>query len=823
MGVHRTAPAAKRRLRLIELLESRALLSANGLVAPEIDVIGVDGHYIGDGHDHSHEDIRYNAAGLAYYVDRAHPEAGGGHGCGCSCAACSAAAETSEVEPAGEPVATLDEVPVYNSNPDAPNVFYLDFNSHVVSETAWNSDNKNQPIHAVAYDTDGDNQSFSQSELDDIFEIWSRVSEDFMPFNINVTTVEPPAEAFVPGRGAIRAVISTNVDDAAMGGSGETWFANAGGVAFVRSWRWAGDVPVWVFYNQIPRTAKAVAEAASHEFGHSVGLSHDGGSGEAYYPGHGSGETGWAPIMGAGYNREVTQWSKGEYDGATNREDDLAIITAPVNLITYQEDDHGLEVDATPVVLEDNAFSVSGVIERNTDTDEFRIEHPGGPVSIVATTDNNGFGANLDAELILFDEAGVELDGVARSAPMESLSAHILLEDLAPGTYYLHVAGDRYLPESGPGYSRYGSIGGYSIEGQLGQPVVVANAGDAMTILEGESLQLDASASVPAMQLAYEWDIDGDGTYGDAVGEMVEVPWARLEELGIADNGSYEVTLRVTNPAGDVSEDAMGLTVTNVEPRVSLTAPPLLRPGQQFQFSGTAVDIAADTLTYEWNFQDGDESQPTDAATVDHIFADPGTYPVSLTVRDDDGGETTEIVPVTVTEELIRVVSSSIHDGDVVSNAVEAVEIGFSDAVLLSASSLVVRDAVSGAEFLGSDDPVSVNDSNVATFSLAGIQTGKYEIALVDVFDEFGIAFDGDGDGNAGGPWSIGFVVSYAGDANLDMTVDFSDFLFLSQNFGSSSPGNRADFDDDGVVGFGDFLELARNFGLTEASLMAVR
>ena len=73
------------------------------------------------------------------------------------------------------------------------------------------------------------------------------------------------------------------------------------------------------------QTAKTMGEAASHEAGHTFGLSHDGGSvSPNYYDGHGA----WAPIMGRPIDpaRPVTQWSRGEYSGANNYEDDLAII-----------------------------------------------------------------------------------------------------------------------------------------------------------------------------------------------------------------------------------------------------------------------------------------------------------------------------------------------------------------------------------------------------------------------------------------------------------------------------------------------------------------
>jgi hypothetical protein len=67
-----------------------------------------------------------------------------------------------------------------------------------------------------------------------------------------------------------------------------------------------------------------IAEAAAHEIGHTLGLSHDGVvGGSGYYSGTANGL--WAPIMGAGYYCSMTQFSKGEYLNANNLEDDMAV------------------------------------------------------------------------------------------------------------------------------------------------------------------------------------------------------------------------------------------------------------------------------------------------------------------------------------------------------------------------------------------------------------------------------------------------------------------------------------------------------------------
>ena len=51
------------------------------------------------------------------------------------------------------------------------------------------------------------------------------------------------------------------------------------------------------------------------------------------------------------------------------------------------------------------------------------------------------------------------------------------------------------------------------------------------------------------------------------------------------------------------------------------------------------------------------------------------------------------------------------------------------------------------------------------------------------------------------------------GDANLDQAVNFTDFLVVSTNFGSSGRYSDGDFDCDGRVQFTDFLLLSANFG----------
>jgi hypothetical protein len=70
--------------------------------------------------------------------------------------------------------------------------------------------------------------------------------------------------------------------------------------------------------------------------------------------------------------------------------------------------------------------------------------------------------------------------------------------------------------------------------------------------------------------------------------------------------------------------------------------------------------------------------------------------------------------------------------------------------------------------------------------------------------------------------WVEQLAKTFFGDVDLDGSVQFSDFLVLSANFGKSGNWEDGDFDGSGDVGFPDFLQLSANFGKTRPAAAAV-
>lgn len=382
------------------------------------------------------------------------------------------------VAAAALPVSPFPASLIFHSRPGATNVLFINFSGETVTGTDWNTTVGRTSIPAVAFSQDSDLTTFSDQEQLSIRRIWQRMAEDYAPFNIDVTTERP---ASFTTRTAM-ALITRQTD--ALGNLNP--YNTSGGVAYVNVFAtstYAKARPAWIYCDNLANVESYIAEAASHEIGHNMGLSHDGKTdGTEYYGGHGSGDTSWGPIMGTGYNRNVSQWSKGEYYLANNTQDDLATIAGK---ISYRADDHGNTLaTATALVLTDTTNVVSttpetdltnqhpankGVLERTTDVDVFSFVTGAGPVKFTVNpwiSPSGTRGGNPDLLLSLFNSAGVLL--LTNNPSAQTLAQ--IQTNLNEGIYYLQIANAGVgtpLASSPSGYSAYGSIGQYFINGSI--------------------------------------------------------------------------------------------------------------------------------------------------------------------------------------------------------------------------------------------------------------------------------------------------------------------------------------------------------------------
>ena len=176
---------------------------------------------------------------------------------------------------------------------------------------------------------------------------------------------------------------------------------------------------------------------------------------------------------------------------------------------------------------------------------------------------------------------------------------------------------------------------------------------------EGQIGNFDAgcSASSPDAIVSYEWDWNYDGTTFNPSADTGAVQthlWA--------DNGVFTVAVRVTDDDGSTAIATLSVTVHNVAPTVEAGPDQTVDEGAPVGFAGSATDPGADTHTFTWDFGDG--TSPAGGMTASHIYAIPGTYTVTLTVVDDDGGVGSDTLTVTVNDLPIDVDAGADQTGN---------------------------------------------------------------------------------------------------------------------------------------------------------------
>lgn len=377
-------------------------------------------------------------------------------------------------------VDTTQDALSLQSSPGASRTIFLDVDGADVSGTTWNTAMPNGN-HPGINQSGSDPATFDAAELAFVRQVWRQVAETYAPFDVNVTTRDPGRDAWTR-TGTADTTYGSRV---VLTSSTAAQSALCGGCAGIAGLKTFGKVdanayyqPAWVFATGFARTEPTiVAQTVSHEVGHNVGLDHDGGPDESgTVQEYTFGSPRWGPIMGGGTQRAVSHWSRGEYGGATNTEDDLAIITQ--NNLPLVPDDHAGTTGSATDLGASTSYDVEGVISTRDDVDVYRLD-VACTLSLDARAKGIGPQGTLDVRLDLLSDAGTQLltnapttthdsrtwDSATRAPRTIGMDA-ALTTSLAPGTYFLRVDGSGSGSATNRdmlGWSDYGSLGRYRL------------------------------------------------------------------------------------------------------------------------------------------------------------------------------------------------------------------------------------------------------------------------------------------------------------------------------------------------------------------------
>jgi len=149
------------------------------------------------------------------------------------------------------------------------------------------------------------------------------------------------------------------------------------------------------------------------------------------------------------------------------------------------------------------------------------------------------------------------------------------------------------------------------------------------TVTFNASSSYDPDGSI----VTYFWDF-GDGT--NATGEITTHIYT--------DDGTYTVTITVTDNDGLSDITSKGITVLNRPPIATFTeSAETVYTSEPITFNASdSYDLDGSIVSYYWDFGDGTNAT---SIAVGHSYADDGNYTITLTITDDD--EATDLASAT--------------------------------------------------------------------------------------------------------------------------------------------------------------------------------
>jgi PKD repeat protein len=194
----------------------------------------------------------------------------------------------------------------------------------------------------------------------------------------------------------------------------------------------------------------------------------------------------------------------------------------------------------------------------------------------------------------------------------------------------------------------------------------IADAGGPYVGFVGEEISIDGSKSndTDGEIISWEWDLDNDGEYNDAIGETTTYTWSDL--------GDYTIVLKVTDDQGAENTDEAQVTIfkaNNPPQNLAITGETNGNKNTVYDYTFIAVDIDEDNMTYLISWGDGtnissDSISNGTTFEANHSWQSWGIYTIIFSATDFPGAITNSTYTIYIDVHIIDNLDGYLIDND---------------------------------------------------------------------------------------------------------------------------------------------------------------